>query len=101
MNKSLRNRWILLVVAWTLFVPVAVYSGAVQAVWEAITGHRIEVAGDPVAATLPKLSEHNIGWVGTQPPQEQAEFLLSAAILLTFCLFARRRLRFSPLEHAQ
>jgi hypothetical protein len=61
-------------------VSVVARGGMLQAVWDALTGHRIEVTGAPVAASLPKLSEHNIEWVQTQPPQVQVEFLLSSAI---------------------
>jgi len=38
------------------------------------------VPGHPVPADHGKLSEHNIEWVQTQPPQTQMEFLLGAAV---------------------
>jgi len=43
-------------------------------------GEQLPVPGRWVAADYSKLSEHNIEWMQTQPPQVQAEFLLSAAI---------------------
>ena len=58
----------------------AARSGALQAVLDILTGHQLPVSGPPVAATHPKLSEHNIEWLKQQPAQEQAEFLLSSAI---------------------
>lgn len=36
--------------------------------------------GRPVPASHGKLSEHNVEWLQTQPPQAQMEFLLGAAI---------------------
>ena len=53
---------------------------AVQAIAEIFSGHQLPVAGLPVPATHSKLSEHNIEWLKTQPPQQQAEFLLSSAV---------------------
>jgi hypothetical protein len=44
------------------------------------TGEQLPVPGKWVAADHSKLSEHNIEWMQTQPPQVQAEFLLSPAI---------------------
>jgi hypothetical protein len=46
----------------------------------ATTGDQLPVPGKWVAADHSKLSEHNIEWLQTQPPQVQAEFLLSEAI---------------------
>jgi hypothetical protein len=43
-------------------------------------GEQLPVPGKWVAADHSKLSEHNIEWMQTQPPQVEAEFLLSAAI---------------------
>jgi len=43
-------------------------------------GDQLPVPGKWVAADHAKLSEHNIEWMQTQPPQVQAEFLLSSAI---------------------
>jgi hypothetical protein len=63
-----------------LFLVFASRSGALQRVWDMITGNNIEVSGQPVPAAQPKLSEHNAEWLETRPPQEQAEYLLSAAI---------------------
>jgi hypothetical protein len=61
-------------------VSIAVRGDVLQAVWEVLAGHEIEVKGTPVAADHAKLSEHNVEWVQTQPPQIQAEFLLSSAV---------------------
>jgi len=44
------------------------------------SGSDIAVPGRPVPADRGNLSEHNIEWVATQPPQVQMEFLLSAAV---------------------
>ena len=44
------------------------------------SGEDLPVPGRPVPADHGKLSEHNIEWVQTQPPQEQMEFLLGAAV---------------------
>ncbi len=44
------------------------------------SGADLPVPGKPVAADHSQLSEHNIEWMQTQPPQVEAEFLLSAAI---------------------
>ncbi len=44
------------------------------------SGEDLPVPGRPVPADHGKLSEHNIEWVQTQPPQAQMEFLLSAAV---------------------
>lgn len=40
----------------------------------------VALPGKPVPADNAKLSEHNIQWLKTQPPQTQMEFLLGAAI---------------------
>jgi hypothetical protein len=55
-------------------------SEAFQKVWEILTGHQLPAQGKPVAASTPKLSEHVRQWIESQPPQVQAEELLSAAI---------------------
>ena len=44
------------------------------------SGEQLPVPGKPVPADDSKLSEHNIEWLQTQPPQVQAEFLLQAAV---------------------
>lgn len=44
------------------------------------SGEQLPVPGKPVPADHSKLSEHNIEWMQTQPPQAQMEFLLSEAI---------------------
>jgi hypothetical protein len=44
------------------------------------SGEDLPVPGRPVPADHGKLSEHNIEWVQTQPPQAQMEFLLGAAV---------------------
>ncbi|HEX8817557.1 MAG TPA: HEAT repeat domain-containing protein [Terriglobales bacterium] len=44
------------------------------------SGEDLPVPGRPVAADHSQLSEHNIQWMQTQPPQVEAEFLLGAAI---------------------
>jgi len=77
---SRRGRLVVLGIALIVLATVAARADVLQKVWEVLTGHEIEVVGAPVAATAPKLSEHNIEWVREQPPQEQAEFLLGSAI---------------------
>jgi hypothetical protein len=44
------------------------------------SGENLPVPGHPVPADRGNLSEHNIEWVATQPPQVQMEFLLGAAV---------------------
>jgi hypothetical protein len=44
------------------------------------SGEDLPVPGRPVAAGHSQLSEQNIEWMQTQPPQVEAEFLLSSAI---------------------
>ncbi len=44
------------------------------------SGEDIPVPGRPVPADHSQLSEHNIEWMLTQPPQSQLEFLLGAAV---------------------
>jgi HEAT repeat protein len=44
------------------------------------SGEQLPIPGRPVPADHSQLSEHNIEWVQTQPPQVQMEFLLGAAI---------------------
>lgn len=44
------------------------------------SGDQLPVPGKWVAADHSRLSEHNIEWMQTQPPQVQAEFLLAEAI---------------------
>jgi len=44
------------------------------------SGEELPVPGRPVPADHGKLSEHNIEWLQTQPPQTQMEFLLGAAV---------------------
>jgi hypothetical protein len=53
---------------------------AQQAANPVVTGDQLPVPGKWVAADYSKLSEHNIEWMQNQPPQVEAEFLLSAAI---------------------
>jgi hypothetical protein len=55
-------------------------SEAQQAANPGSTGDQLPIPGKWVAADHSKLSEHNIEWMQTQPPQAEAEFLLSAAI---------------------
>ena len=44
------------------------------------SGEQLPVPGRPVPADHSQLSEHNVEWVQTQPPQVQMEFLLGAAV---------------------
>jgi hypothetical protein len=45
-----------------------------------LSGEGLPVPGRPVPADHGRLSEHNIEWLQTQPPQAQMEFLLGAAV---------------------
>ena len=45
-----------------------------------ISGDDIPVPGKPVPADHSQLSEHNVEWMLKQPPQQQMEFLLGAAV---------------------
>ncbi len=53
---------------------------AAQAVPKPQSGEELPVPGRPVPADHARLSEHNIEWLQTQPPQAQMEFLLGAAV---------------------
>jgi hypothetical protein len=53
---------------------------AAQSAPPVTSGEQIPVPGRAIPADYGQLSEHNREWVGTQPPQIQAEFLLGAAI---------------------
>ena len=64
-----------------MFVGTCISQTEAQQAANPITaGDQLPVPGKWVAADHSKLSEHNIEWMQTQPPQVQAEFLLSAAI---------------------
>jgi hypothetical protein len=55
-------------------------AGAQQATGPVTSGDQLPVPGKPVPADHSRLSEHNIEWMQTQPPQVQMEFLLAEAI---------------------
>jgi len=55
-------------------------SSAAQTTPPVTSGEQLPVPGRPVPADHSQLSEHNIEWLQTQPPQVQMEFLLGAAI---------------------
>ncbi|HLQ51483.1 MAG TPA: HEAT repeat domain-containing protein [Terriglobales bacterium] len=74
------RRVAVLVVMMSAVGLLAIRSGAMQAILEIFTGHQLPVAGLPVAATHSKLSEHEIEYINSRPPQEQMERLLSAAV---------------------
>jgi hypothetical protein len=44
------------------------------------SGEQIAVPGKPIASDSGTLSEHNLQWLKTQPPQQQMEFLLQEAV---------------------
>jgi len=44
------------------------------------SGEDLPVPGKPVPADYGKVSEHNLEWLKTQPPQRQMEYLLGAAV---------------------
>jgi len=69
------------IVCLTLAIAIALTAAAAQQTAPKITsGEDLPVPGKPVAADHSQLSEHNIEWMQTQPPQVEAEFLLGAAI---------------------
>src|ERR1700674_1687486 len=59
---------------------VLVSLGAAQTAPTVTSGEQLPVPGHYVPADHAQLSEHNIEWLTTQPPQVQAEFLLGAAV---------------------
>jgi hypothetical protein len=67
-------------VVFVLSLVFAAHTQAQQTANPVAAGDQLPVPGKWVAADHSKLSEHNIEWMETQPPQVQAEFLLSAAI---------------------
>jgi hypothetical protein len=75
----LRSRLLGVVIAAAILVYTVAF-GASPARQQAPSGDQLPVRGKPIAADFGKLSEHNIEWLQTQPPQVQAEFLLGAAV---------------------
>jgi HEAT repeat protein len=74
-------RVVLLLAVFAGLLAFASKSGAVQAVIEMIfSGHDLPVPGAPVPATHARLSEHEIEYINSLPPQQQAEELVQAAI---------------------
>jgi HEAT repeats len=55
-------------------------SGALESIWDVLSGHRLGASGKPVAAGYSKLSEHEREYILRLAPQKQAEELLTAAI---------------------
>ena len=89
MNQNLRSRisayrcsiiYQVLAIALALAAASAQQTTPAQRTPKITTGEDLPVPGKPVAADYSQLSEHNIEWMQTQPPQVEAEFLLSAAI---------------------
>jgi hypothetical protein len=72
------NRWLLL--GFVLSVTTLCAAQAVPPAPPVPSGEQIPVPGRMVPADHGKLSEHNIEWMQTQPPQTQMEFLLGAAV---------------------
>jgi len=71
----------LLLVLFAGLLAFASKSGAIQAVIEMIfSGHNLPVSGAPVPATHARLSEHEIEYINSLQPQQQAEELVQAAI---------------------
>jgi hypothetical protein len=79
-----RSRLITLSHVIRILLSVAIFSitlvVSAQTPLKIASGEDLPVPGKPVAADHGQLSEHNIEWMQTQPPQVEAEFLLSAAI---------------------
>src|SRR5579863_251315 len=70
----------ILAIVLALGAAIAQTSTPAQPITKITSGEDLPVPGKPVAADHGQLSEHNIEWMQTQPPQVEAEFLLSAAI---------------------
>ena len=82
MSGRVSRVWYSLVVfpAAEVFVSLVLASlGAAQTA-PPTSGEQLPVPGRYVPADHAQLSEHNIEWLATQPPQVQAEFLLGAAV---------------------
>jgi HEAT repeats len=75
-----RRGWMIASALCAFALASVAHSGVVQSAWAALIGDQLPAPGKPVAADQGKLSEHDIEWVMKQPPQEQAEFLLSSTI---------------------
>jgi HEAT repeats len=69
----------MMVLALVCLLGLPVHSAA-QTTPSVTSGEQLPVPGRYVPADHAQLSEHNIEWLTTQPPQVQAEFLLGAAI---------------------
>lgn len=78
-TSLLRTRVLGVVIAAAILVYTVAF-GASPGRQQAQSGDQLPVPGKPVPADFGKLSEHNIEWLHTQPPQAQAEFLLGAAV---------------------
>jgi hypothetical protein len=74
------------VLSVAIFLATAVTAFA-QTPLKITSGEDLPVPGKPVAADHGQLSEHNIEWMQTQPPQVEAEFLLSAAIEINLAVY--------------
>ncbi|MGA8154056.1 MAG: HEAT repeat domain-containing protein [Terriglobales bacterium] len=73
--------WLKAEIAAAVLALVLGSSVRAQQAREPITsGHQLPVPGRPVPADHSTLSEHNVEWMQTQPPQAQMEFLLAEAI---------------------
>jgi hypothetical protein len=77
--SMLRTRLLGVVIAAAILVYTVAF-GASPAKQQTATGEQLPVPGKSVAADHGKVSEHNMEWLQSQPPQAQAEFLLEAAV---------------------
>ncbi len=76
-----RLRMLALVFCGAVFLAiVAARTGVAQAALDYVTGHNASVTGPVLPATHSKYSEHEVEYIQGQPPQEQAERLLQAAM---------------------
>jgi len=78
-DHSASRRGLALVLLTALFASLPATSQTLPAA-KPQSGQDLPVPGRPVPADRGKLSEHNIEWLQTQPPQAQMEFLLGAAV---------------------
>jgi hypothetical protein len=79
-NRKLKRLKKFTAVSMILLASAFALTAAAQTPPPVTSGEQLPLPGRPVPADHYQLSEHNIEWLQTQPPQVQMEFLLGAAI---------------------
>ena len=79
-RQNHRGRLYSNLLALVVVLMLASFAVAQQPAEKVTEGEDLPVPGKPVPADHARLSEHNIEWMQTQPPQVEMEFLLSSAI---------------------